>query len=201
MDINKQLSFIATEYFKNLWCFKTCLIVELSLGLVSRRELCFPFSGNTSSSLRLLRCFPLSGWAVLMSDYADKICYSWKGEKPVQLSDKTLQIVKFENESLLSQDYKFTPLPKHIHSLEVPRTPSQDGTLSQPIRDYCLRAQMGCISKGCFQFCFYCSLIIEKPDLLSRPTGRRSQYLFGFLDNSTTLPLYSHGFNTTCTEH
>ena len=49
-----------------------------------------------------------------MSDFADKMCNFWKGEKPLSLFGETLQRVKFENESLEAKDYTVTPLPKPI---------------------------------------------------------------------------------------
>ena len=54
-----------------------------------------------------------------MSDFADKMCNFWKGEKPLSLFGETLQRVKFKNESLELKDYKFTPLPKLHLSLCV----------------------------------------------------------------------------------
>ena len=42
-----------------------------------------------------------------MSDFADKMCNFWKGEKPLSLFGETLPRVKFKNESLELKDYKF----------------------------------------------------------------------------------------------
>ena len=65
-----------------------------------------------------------------MSDFADKMCNFWKGEKPLSLFGETLQRVKFENESLEPKDYKFTPLPKPIIHVSFPRIPARADLVS-----------------------------------------------------------------------
>lgn len=68
------------------------------MGLIAQRHFYIPLPRNMNSSLRLHSLLPLSGWAILMNDYVDKFCNSWEDEKPVQLSGKALQMVKFEKE-------------------------------------------------------------------------------------------------------
>ena len=65
-----------------------------------------------------------------MSDFADKMCNFWKGEKPLSLFGETLQRVKFKNESLELKDYKFTPLPKPVIHVSSPRIPARGDLVS-----------------------------------------------------------------------
>ena len=76
-----------------------------------------PLSSAREHTLIFEAYFPLSGWAILASDYADKICNSQEGEKPVQLFGKTSQMAKFDNESLESPTLHSDPSPQtHVFS-------------------------------------------------------------------------------------
>lgn len=130
------------------------------------------FARNINSGFQLLRHFFLSGWTISSSDYADKICNYWKGEKPVQLSGKTFQMVTLGNESLNSSRLQPCLSPNTCIHLKYPG-PLQKMEPSLNLWPHCVHIQMGWISTGIVQFCFYFLLIIKKLSLISRSPGRR----------------------------